>query len=204
MEIRGVVFDMDGVLIDAREWHYLALNSALDLFGYKIEYEDHILRFDGLPTRVKLDFLSAEEGLPKHLHKLINDIKQERTLRLAASQCYPKSNHLSILTYLKANGFRIGLATNSIRETTVAMMTYAGLIDFFDSILTNEDVSKPKPNPEIYLKSAKNLGLEAHQILVFEDNQHGIRAAKDAGCHVSSVDSPDTLYLDTVLEILES
>lgn len=204
MKIKGVVFDMDGVLIDAREWHYLALNSALDLFGYEIAYADHIERFDGLPTRVKLEILSTEQGLPRHLHKLINDIKQERTLRLAASQCYPKSNHLSILTYLKANGIKIGLATNSIRETTLAMMTYAGLVDFFDSILTNEDVSEPKPNPEIYLKSAKNLGFETHEILVFEDNQHGIKAATDAGCRFSKVDSPDTLYLDTVLEILGS
>lgn len=203
MHIKGVVFDMDGVLIDAREWHYQALNSALDLFGYNIDYEAHISHFDGLPTRVKLEILSKEQGLPIHLHKLINEVKQERTLRIAASECYPKSNHLSILTYLKTNGFKIGLATNSIRETTIAMMTYAGLIDFFDSILTNEDVVEAKPNPEIYLKSAKNLGLAPDQILVFEDNQHGIRAAIDAGCQFSKVESPDTLYLDTVLEILE-
>ena len=63
-EIRAVVFDMDGVLIDAREWHYEALNEALELFGFTIDRESHLTRFDGLPTRDKLKALSQEKGLP--------------------------------------------------------------------------------------------------------------------------------------------
>jgi phosphoglycolate phosphatase-like HAD superfamily hydrolase len=74
-KINAVVFDMDGVLIDAKEWHYDALNKALQLFGFTISRYDHLVTFDGLPTRTKLEMLSREQGLPFELHELINDLK---------------------------------------------------------------------------------------------------------------------------------
>jgi beta-phosphoglucomutase-like phosphatase (HAD superfamily) len=64
MKITAVVFDMDGVLIDAREWHYEALNRALGHFGYTISRFDHLVTYDGLPTRHKLEMLSRERGFP--------------------------------------------------------------------------------------------------------------------------------------------
>ena len=60
--IKAIIFDMDGVLIDAKEWHYEALNNALQLFGYKISREDHLATFDGLPTREKLRLLTEQDG----------------------------------------------------------------------------------------------------------------------------------------------
>ena len=68
--IKAVVFDMDGVLIDAREWHYEALNKALKLFGYEITRYDHLSTYDGLPTRVKLQMLTVERGLPARAARL--------------------------------------------------------------------------------------------------------------------------------------
>ena len=198
-KFKAVVFDMDGVLIDAKEWHYQALNSALDLFGYGIGLEDHLSRFDGLPTKSKLEILSREQGLPQHLHTTINIVKQERTLRLAAINCYPKPNLLTIMNYLKLSGYKIGLATNSIRLTTETMMRYAGLFDYFDVVLTNEDVLNPKPNPEIYLMACHSLKFRPEEVLVFEDNHHGIQAARNAGCVVYEVSSPDELFLDQVI-----
>jgi beta-phosphoglucomutase-like phosphatase (HAD superfamily) len=73
--IRGIVFDMDGVLIDAREWHYEALNDALKMFGFEISLENHLKIFDGLPTKRKLDILTEIHGLPEGLHSIINNIK---------------------------------------------------------------------------------------------------------------------------------
>ena len=201
---KAVIFDMDGVLIDAKEWHYQALNAALDIFGFKINEEEHLERFDGLPTKAKLAILSNERGLPEHLHSTINAVKQERTLRLAAINCYPKPNLLSIMNYLKVTGYSIGLATNSIRLTTETMMRYAGLLDYFDVILTNEDVKHPKPNPEIYLKGAQYFNLQTSEVVVFEDNHHGLEAARQAGCFVFEVVSPDELFLDHVISTLEA
>jgi len=201
--IRGVAFDMDGVLIDARDWHYQALNEALELFGYTIPYPDHLATFDGLPTKVKLEILSETQALPRHLHPLINEIKQERTLRLAAAQCYPRPNHLSIMNYIKKLDLPIVLATNSIRETTLSMMTHAGLVTFFTHILTNQDVTISKPDPQIYLLAAKKLNIDPSELLVFEDNPNGIKAATSAGCQVIVVENPDSLHLDSVIQALK-
>ena len=79
-KIRAIVFDMDGVLIDAREWHYEALNQALGLLGFSISRFDHLSTYDGLPTRRKLEMLSMERGLPRALHDFINALKQEYTI----------------------------------------------------------------------------------------------------------------------------
>ena len=69
-KIKAVIFDMDGVLVDAKEWHYNALNRALNLFGQEISRYDHIVTYDGLPTSMKLQMLSMERGLPEDLKVL--------------------------------------------------------------------------------------------------------------------------------------
>jgi beta-phosphoglucomutase len=193
--IRGVVFDMDGVLIDAREWHYEALNDALKMFGFEIPLENHLKMFDGLPTKRKLDILTEIHGLPVGLHSIINNIKQERTLRIAAFKCYPVAQHLILLAALKRAGFKIGVATNSIRLTSTEMLRAAGILDSLDTLVTNGDVSKPKPDPEIYLQACKNLNLAPSDVLVIEDNQHGIAAARTAGCSVLEVKNPLEVHI---------
>ena len=79
-KIKAIIFDMDGVLIDAKEWHYEALNKALSLFGYEISRYDHLITYDGLPTKDKLKMLSMERGLPEKLHPYINQLKQKYTI----------------------------------------------------------------------------------------------------------------------------
>lgn len=201
--IRAVVFDMDGVLIDAREWHYEALNDALRMFGYEISYEDHLSTYDGLPTKSKLQLLTSTAGLPANLHPIINDIKQERTLRIAAFKCYPVAQHLILLAALRRANFKIGVATNSIRMTASEMLRAAGVMELLDTLVTNEDVANPKPDPEIYLKACRNLGLEPHEVLVIEDNHHGIAAANAAGCLVLEVKDPSEVHILNVNKILD-
>ena len=74
--IKAIIFDMDGVLIEAKDWHYEALNKSLRLFGYEISRIDHLATYDGLPTRKKLEMLSIERGLPIELHGFVNEMKQ--------------------------------------------------------------------------------------------------------------------------------
>src|SRR3979490_1673752 len=91
--IRAVIFDMDGVLIDAKDWHYEALNRALGHFGYTISRYDHLVTFDGLPTRRKLEMLTRDQGLRAKLHGFLNDLKQAYTLELVHSRCKPVFHH---------------------------------------------------------------------------------------------------------------
>ena len=203
-QIEAVVFDMDGVLIDARDWHYRALNDALAIFDAEVSYEDHLTRFNGLPTRVKLQTLTDEGRLPAHVHGIVNAVKQERTLREAASLCFPRIEHLLLVAWLKERGLKVGVATNSIRHTSVTMLGFAGLLDSLDVLVTNEDVEHAKPAPDIYLKAASALGVEPDRVVVVEDHEVGVKSARDAGCHVIQVAGVEDVTVSLLEPIIGS
>lgn len=181
MSIRAVLFDMDGVLIDAKDWHYEAMNKALSLFGFTIERYEHLTAYDGLPTSVKLEKLSVEKGLPRSLHRFINEMKQRYTMTEIHNKCRPVFEHEYALSRLKEEGYKIAVCSNSIRKTIDTMMDYAALSSYIDLIMSNEDVKNPKPNPEIYAMAMERLGLRPEECLICEDNENGIRAAESSG-----------------------
>ena len=186
-DIKAVIFDMDGVLIDAKEWHYEALNRALALFGYEISRYDHLVTYDGLPTSKKLEMLSMERGMPRRLHKFINELKQQYTVDKIFTDCRPVFAHEYALAKLKEEGYRIAVASNSVRHTIELMMEKSNLMPYLDFFLSNQDVTKAKPDPEIYRTAVSRLGLTPQECMVVEDNRNGIQAAKSAGTHVMEV-----------------
>ena len=187
MKIKAILFDMDGVLIDAKDWHYEAMNKALNLFGYTIERYEHLTSFDGLPTSVKLEKLSVEKGLPRSLHKFINEMKQRYTMTEIHNKCRPVFIHEYALSRLKSEGYKIAVCSNSIRRTIETMMEYAGLSSYLDLIMSNEDVKKSKPNPEIYLTAMERFGLKPEECLICEDNENGIKAAESSGGNLMKI-----------------
>jgi beta-phosphoglucomutase len=188
-EIKAIIFDMDGVLIDAKDWHYEALNKALALFGFSISRYDHLVTYDGLPTKKKLEMLTLERGLPKGLHHFINELKQIYTMEMIFQKCKPVFYHEYALSRLKAEGYRLAVASNSIRQTVELMMEKSNLARYMDLMLSNQDVSKPKPDPEIYNTAIARLGLKPEECLIVEDNQNGIKAAQASGANVMIVSS---------------
>lgn len=198
--IKAVVFDMDGVLIEAKDWHYEALNKALALFGYQISRFDHLTTYDGLPTRRKLEMLTIERGLPAELHGFINEMKQLYTMEIVHTQCKPRFIHEYALSSLKARGYKLGLASNSIRSTIEVMMEKACLDAYLDVRLSNEDVSRPKPDPEIYKKAIEALEVEPSETLIVEDNDNGIRAAMGSGAHVLVVRDVSEVNLKNIMQ----
>jgi HAD superfamily hydrolase (TIGR01509 family) len=202
MTLEAVLFDMDGVLIDARDWHFDALNESLKIFGLTITRDDHLGRFNGLTTKKKLAILTEENGLAVDLHEVIEAVKQDRTLRIAAQKCFPNVAHQVLITRLKANGIRVGLVTNSIRKTTEFMLEYAGLLHFMDVVITNEDVKEGKPSPEGYLLAMKTLGVSPGSCIVVEDGEYGIAAAESAGAIVLRVNEPKDVSLELLLPLI--
>jgi beta-phosphoglucomutase len=196
--IKAVLFDMDGVLIEAKEWHYESLNRALALFGFEISRYDHLVTYDGLPTRRKLEMLTRERGLPTGLHTLVNDLKQKYTMEIVNSKCRPTFHHQYALAKLKARGLRLAVCSNSIRQTVDQMLVRAGIYQCFDLTLSNEDVRKAKPDPEIYATAMSRLGLLPEQCIVVEDNQTGIKAAIAAGAHVLAVETTDDVTYERI------
>ena len=185
--IKAIIFDMDGVLIDAKEWHYEALNKALEIFGAKINLSEHLSTFDGLPTKQKLEILTKNGRIPKNLNSLISHLKQKYTLQITSLKCKPFFVHQYALSKLKEEGYGLAVASNSVKSTIDNMMELSMLKKYFDFFLSNEDVEKPKPNPEIYLKAINMMSLKAQEVVIVEDNNHGIQAAKAAGANVLEV-----------------
>lgn len=202
MAIEAVVFDMDGVLIDAKEWHYEALNRALEYFGYTISRAEHLTTFDGLPTRKKLEMLTEERGLPRGLHGFLSDLKQQYTIDQVQLKCKPMFVHEYALSNLKARGYKLGLGSNSIRSTVEMMMEKSNLSRYLDVMISNEDVAKAKPHPDIYLNAAEKLGVAPGNCLVVEDNPNGIKAAEAAGCRLLVVQSVLDVQLDRILQAI--
>lgn len=203
--IKAIIFDMDGVLIDAKEWHYIALNRALELFGFEISRYDHLVTFDGLPTKKKLEMLSLEKNLPQKLHSFINVMKQQYTMELIHVQCKPVFYHQYALAKLKAQGYHMAVCSNSILDTIRTMLNKAKIEEYFDFYLSNEDVKSPKPNPEIYLKAIHRLALTPEECLIIEDNENGIKAALTSGAHLMQVVSiEDVTYCNILRRIKEA
>ena len=186
-KIKAIVFDMDGVLIDAKQWHFEALNRALKLFGMEISYFEHIKSFDGLPTRDKLKMLSKAYPLSDRLHSFINKMKQIYTTELIHTRLKPNFTHEFALSRLKNEGYKLALCSNSIQKTIALMMEKAALAPYLDFFLSNEDVKNAKPDPEIYEKAIARLKLSPQEVLIIEDNINGITAAKASKAWVMEV-----------------
>lgn len=196
--IKAVIFDMDGVLIEAKDWHYEALNKALGLFGMEISRYDHLVTYDGLPTKKKLEMLSLERGLPVELHEFINDMKQQYTMEIVYAQCKPRFFHEYALSRLKQEGYKLAVASNSIRKTVQVMMEQAALMDYLEFFLSNQDVRIGKPDPEIYSKAIRQLGLQPEECLVVEDNEKGIQASRASGAWVMEVDEVEEVNYQNI------
>lgn len=186
-EIKAILFDLDGVLVDATEWHYEALNRALALFGFSISRYEHLSTYNGLPTRKKLEMLSVEKGLPEALHGLINRAKQAYTREEILTQCKPAFEKEYMLSRLKREGYSLAVCSNSIRDSINLMLRHGGLYDYFDFFISNEDVAKPKPDPEIYIAAMDRMGVQPQETVIVEDAPHGVESARRAGAHVCQV-----------------
>ena len=194
---------MDGVLIEAKDWHYEALNKALGLFGMGINRYDHLVTYDGLPTKMKLEMLSAERGLPFELHDFINNMKQQYTMEMVYTQCKPRFYHEYALARLRREGYKLAVASNSIRKTVQVMMEQSGLLGYLEFYLSNQDVTLGKPDPEIYTKAIGHLGLNPYECLVVEDNPKGIQAGKGSGAWVMEVDAVEEVNYHNIMKYIE-
>jgi HAD superfamily hydrolase (TIGR01509 family) len=198
--IKLIIFDLDGVLVDAKEIHYESLNMALSEIGSRfiINRDEHISRYDGLPTKQKLKLLSEDKGLSSNLYDTIWKSKQLKTIDIIKEKLTIDHRLRSVLKQLKEDGYIIYVASNSIRETLQLMLYKTGLIEFVDYFFSNEDVKNPKPNPEIYLKSMSHAGVSPKETLIVEDSIHGRESAIESGAVLCAVNKVDDVTYDKI------
>jgi len=172
--IDAVLFDLDGVLVDACDWHYLSLNRALEeVVGFSISREDHITTYNGLPTTVKLKMLGLNEEQSKQAWKL----KQDYTLDTIRENGKTQNEKIELFNYLKDKHVKIVCVTNAIRMTTHEMLHATGQFEYIDMIVTNEDVENNKPHPDCYNLAVEKLGIEPDKCIIVEDSPKGMQSA---------------------------
>tara|TARA_R100000805_G_C3626347_1_gene137829 strand:- start:5993 stop:7345 length:1353 start_codon:yes stop_codon:yes gene_type:complete len=200
-----LVFDLDGVLIDAKNIHYKALNDALEKIDekYTINLNEHLSTYDGLSTRLKLKKLSIEKSLPYDKHDIVWNDKQKFTNEKICK--IKKDNELiSILKKIKKEDIKIACCSNSIRNTIYTILSKLDIANYFDLILSNEDVLKPKPYPAIYWKAMTAFGVTPNETLIVEDSPKGLLAAHTSGANVLRVDNRSDLSYNKIMKYLSS
>ena len=174
LKVEAVLFDLDGVLVDACGWHYDALNMALVDAGYPIiNTEDHLAKYNGLPTKVKLKML----GVSDQISDEINKNKQKYTLNIIKNTAKFMPEKIELHEHLKQQGIKIACVTNSIEETAKEMFIATGQMPYIDLLVSNEQVKRNKPHPDCYNHAIKILGINPVNCICVEDSVKGIEAA---------------------------
>jgi HAD superfamily hydrolase (TIGR01509 family) len=199
-----VIFDLDGVLMDSRELHYEALNRAIkqvtNSHNYIISREEHLSKYDGLNTTKKLQMLTQDKSLDIDYYDDIWKEKQKQTFELIPLA--PKNpNILEIMHKLNLKGWKIAVASNSIRETVKLALMSMDALQYVDYFVSNEDVFNPKPFPEMYWKCMTMMKALPKDTIIVEDSHIGREGALNSGAHLYPVKDAyelDVSFLDYV------
>lgn len=201
--IKQIIFDLDGVLINSRELHFESFNGAINNVcpEYSISKEEHLSTYDGLPTTKKLELLTKNKGLPKDLYNEIWTKKQRITL--AMMETYQKDEKLcSILHRLKGKNLKLSVASNSVRESIISALHHKKILHYFDHIVSNQDVLRPKPNPEMYYKIMIQSGIPSRNTLILEDSNTGREAVLNSGAHLGAIKDPEDLTYKKIMNYI--
>lgn len=181
--IRAILFDLDGVLVDAADLHFEALNRALqEVCGRPVAPEDRNL-YEGLSTRQKLAMMVTEGRIAAGTEDAIYRLKQERTIIMVWGGVEPDPIKQAMCRYLKG-GYLLGCVSNCVRASVDALLAASNLMRWMKVTVSNEDVTNPKPAPDPYLLACLRLGVRPSEALAVEDHERGIHSAESAGCHV--------------------
>jgi HAD superfamily hydrolase (TIGR01509 family) len=199
-----IIFDLDGVLIESRELHYEALNSALERVSpqFVITKEEHLSTYDGLNTTRKLELLNERKGLdPKYFNQIWYD-KQDATFKLVKQ--FPKNSSLvEMFAKIKSQGIKVAVASNSVRETVKLALLSIGVLEYVDYYVSNEDVSRTKPYPEMYWKCMTAMNALPKTTVIIEDSHIGRQGAMDSGAHLVPVRNSYDVTQEKIQEAID-
>jgi HAD superfamily hydrolase (TIGR01509 family) len=199
-----IIFDLDGVLVEAKQIHYDTLNQALKEIDekYVITESEHLSTYDGLKTTQKLEMLTKSKGLHPEFYDDIWYRKQHLTIE-AISQLQPDLQKIELFKELRDRGYKLACASNSIRRSVLVMLAKIGIIEYMDLIISNEDVKNSKPHPEMYWKAMSMMSVLPEETLIVEDSPHGLLAASRSRANVLRVDNPKDLVISKIIRKLE-
>jgi HAD superfamily hydrolase (TIGR01509 family) len=177
---------MDGVICDTNPYHSLAWKAFLGKFGISATEEEFIAHMYGKSNSYILKFFFKREIIGAEFQRM--EFQKEALFReIYEPYVAPIDGLLEWIEELKSNEIKTGIATSAPIENLDLILSKLPLRDKMQSLLASHDVNHHKPHPEVYLKSAQNLGIEPAQCIVFEDSYSGVSAGKAAGAKVVGV-----------------
>ncbi len=192
--IRAILYDLDGVLVDACEWHYLALNKALkSIANVVISRVEHESIFNGLPTKRKLDILIQQGRLREKDWKAVWELKQKLTTETIEEHAQQDAEKIRLHVETRRRGIVSVCVTNSIESTATLMLERTGQLAYMQFVISNEMVRMPKPHGEGYIRAMIRLRLMPEEVLVVEDSDKGRQSAEASGAEVLMIAGPHEL-----------
>ena len=200
--IKLIIFDLDGVLVSSKDIHFISLNAALHHIDpkYTISYEEHLSKYDGLSTRKKLILLSKEKDFPEEHHNKVWDSKQKVTENLI-NMLEPDNRIAKVLATLSEK-YKLACCTNSIKQAAKLQLERKGFLKFITYLFSNEQVTHPKPNAEIYMRCMIEAGVNPDETLIIEDSYIGRRGALRSGAYLLPVNSPEDITLELIEDFI--
>ena len=203
--IKAIIFDMDGLMIDSERVTFECYQERLKDMNLTMD-EEFYKTLLGKPIKGIYQRFYDVYGNDFPIEDVIKDVHALMAKRFETEGVPIKTGLKSLLEYLKENNYKTIVATSSNRERVDTILSQAQITDYFDDSICGDEVTKGKPNPEVFLKSCQKLGVNVDEAIVLEDSEAGIQASYDAGIKVICIPDmkyPEKQYEEKTFKILK-
>ena len=206
MKIKGVISDMDGVILDTEKLYVRFWCEAANFFGYPMQ-KLHALSIRSMARTFAIERLKGYFGRNFDYYAVHDKRIELMDKYIEDNGIEAKPGAEKLLSYLKDSGYKIALATATAPERTQSYLKRLGLYSYFDEVVCASMVKRGKPDPDIYLFAAEKLGLAPQECIALEDSQNGIKSASTAGCKtvmVPDLDGPNDEIRPLIIDVADS
>jgi HAD superfamily hydrolase (TIGR01509 family) len=201
--ITHISFDLDGVIVDTENIHYECLNKSItEVTGIPIEDLNDIVKNDGTSTKTKLKKVGEKFSLSEEILMMI-DTKKQKLTTVRLNELVMNTDLIDMFSTLSAK-YKLSLVSNSRAFNVNLITTKLEIQNFFDCIVTPNDILKPKPSSDMYNYVLGFLGVGSINTIILEDSPAGIEAAKNTNSNVVEVTSVNSLTLENVQNVIET
>ena len=203
--IKAIIFDMDGLMIDSERVTFECYQERLKDMNLTMD-EEFYKTLLGKPIKGIYQRFYDVYGNDFPIQNVIQDVHQLMAERFETEGVPVKKGRIELLHYLKDNNYKTIVATSSNRDRVDKILAQAKITEFFDDSICGDEVTKGKPNPEVFLKSCQKLGVNVDEAIVLEDSEAGIQASYDANIKVICIPDmkyPEKQYEEKTFKILK-
>jgi beta-phosphoglucomutase len=194
-EIRGCIFDLDGVIVDTAKYHYLAWKRLANSLGFDLTVRQNeqlkgVSRMAALDIVLGIGAVTADEKRRREYAEQKNSWYVELVSKMNRDEILPGAD--IFVREARLSGLKTAIGSAS--KNTMTILDLLGITPLFDVIIDGKRTSRPKPDPEVFLLAARELGLSPDQCIVFEDAEAGVQAAKAGGMYCVGIGVPERLH----------